>query len=386
MKVFCDYHHRDLINSMCHLFEKRVGAELYVPWGIEYYTNGYWHVVDSGIENVSKQFLCDIFNQTNSQDTIQKESGIVEIKTNDGKLPFKGMTLDTFRNTKFDILISTLPGNIDSMMKLKNEYQPSAKFILEVGNNWGSVWKDVSNLLNSTTQTYIGGTDMRNPTSVSLYYLLDKADLYKGYFKRFKNKVTNKQCNMVYFHPEFDLNIFKLDNTNKNPYSIANLRHLCDTTEVFNKIESYLPNWECKMYGLNNRDGELKTDYEIANTINKFGFIYHVKPHGDGYGYNIHQTYAQGSVLITDSSYMCSGGNKNEWFTCQLLFDIEHYDTNPTFVDVSGYDYTKIINRIKYISENYYDVQKNIIHQFKKVVDFDYEYENYIKVFLENLL
>lgn len=386
MKVLCDYHHRDLINSMYHLFEKRAGAELYIPLGIDYYTNGYWHVVDSGIENVSKQFLVDIFNQSSFQDAVQKEDGIVEVKTHDGKLPFKGISFEKFCNTKFDIIISTVPGNIDYMMTLRNDYQPQAKFILEVGNNWGAVWKDVPNMLNSTTNTFIGGIDERNPTFIPLYYFLNKEDLYKGYFKRFKNQVTHKQCNMVYFHPEFDLNIFKQDNTFKNPRSIANLRHLCNTSEVFNEIESRLPEWECKIYGFNNRDGELKTDYEIADVINKFGFIYHVKPHGDGYGYNIHQTYAQGSILITDSSHMCSGGNQNEWFTCQLLLDIEHYDTNPTFVDVNGYNYNEIVKKIEYVSENYFDIQKNVEKQFKKVVDFDYEYENYIKIFLENLL
>lgn len=385
MKIFCDYHHRDLINSLYHLFEKRMGAELYIPYGMEYFKNGYWKIVDNNTEKIAEQFLVNMFVTSGLQKSTDDGNGIITVETNDGKLPFKGMDFNTFCKTKFDIIICTVPAHIPVYMKLLRDYQPQAKFIFEAGNNWGYIQENVPNFLNSTTYTFIGGDDIQSFTMTSICRKFKKQEVYKGLHKVFQNRKNGKKCNMVFFHPEFDLNIFKNDNSLKNIKSIYNIRHNCNTVENLYDLEKKLPDWDIKVYGVLNRDGELNTDYKIAEAINKAGFIYHVKPIGDGYGYNIHQTYAMGSILITDSTHMCSGGNQEEWFTSQLLMDIENYDTKPTFVDWRKYDSNTIVDRLKYCADNYFDIQQNILNKFKEVVDFDEEYRK-IRIFLEKLI
>lgn len=137
MKIFCDFHHRDLINSLCHLFEKRMGAELYVPYGMEFFDNGYWHNVDNNQQAIAKQFLVDMFLNTPRQYVIDNENGTKTIHTEDGKLPFKSINFDTFCKTKFDIILCSVPGNVPCYMKLLQDHQPQAKFVFEAGNNWG---------------------------------------------------------------------------------------------------------------------------------------------------------------------------------------------------------------------------------------------------------
>lgn len=385
MKVFCDYHHRDLINSMYHLFEKRMGAELYIPYGMEYYTHGYWKVVDNNTEKIAQQFLVNMFVTCGLQKSTDNGNGTITVETNDGKLPFKGIDFNTFCKTKFDLIICTVPAHIPVYMQLLKDHQPQAKFVFEAGNNWGYITEDVPNFLNSTTYTFIGGSDIHTFTMNSLCRKHSKKELYKGFHKLFQNRKTGKKCNMVFFHPEFDLNIFKNNNSIKNVKSIYNLRHNCNTVDGLYELEKRLPDWEIKVHGVLNRDGELNTDYKLSEAINKAGFIYHVKPIGDGYGYNIHQTYAMGSVLITDSTHMCSGGNQEEWFTSQLLMDIENYDTKPTFIDWSKYNFDTIVERLKYCADNYTEIQQNVLNKFKEVVDFEEEYKK-IKIFIERLI
>jgi len=385
MKIFCDFHHRDLVNSMCHLFEKRMGGELFVPWGLDYYKQGYWGVVDANKDAVAEQFLINTFTETDKQTFTDRGDGTVLVNTNDGKLPFKGINFDAFCKTKFDIIIATVPAHIELYMKLQRDHQPQAKFIFEAGNNWGHIPTNVPNFLNSTTYTFISGEDIHGWTMQSLYKKYQKKDLYKGLHKIFQNRRTGKKCNMVFFHPEFDLNIFKNDNSIKNIKSISNLRHGCNTLGGLYELERRLPDWTIKAYGINNRDGELQTDQDIARVMNESGFIYHVKPVGDGYGYNTHQSFAVGSIVITDSSHMCSGGNPAEWFTSHLLLDIENYHTAPTFVDWSRYNYNSIVDRLNWCADNYPTLQQNAMNKFKEVVDFDAEYQK-IRVFIERLI
>ena len=385
MKVFCDFHHRDLVNSMCHLFEKRMGAELYVPYGMEFYKQGYWRIVDANIESVAQQFLINQFGNDGIQTFTDNEDGTVTVNSNDGKLPYKGIDFEKFCQTKFDIIIATVPAHIPVYMKLLKDHQPQAKFIFEAGNNWGNVSINVPNFLNSTTYTFVSGEDIHGWTMQALYKKFQKKELYKGMHKVFQNRRNGKKCNMVYFHPEFDLNIFKNDNTIKDVKSISNIRHNCNTLGGLYELERRLPDWTINAYGVGNRDGELKTDYDIARVMNESGFVYHVKPVGDGNGYNIHQAYAVGSVLITDSSHMCSGGNPDEWFTSQLLLDTENYGTKPTFVDWGKYNYDNVVNRLKWCADNYSDIQQNAMNKFKEVVDFDEEYQK-IRVFIERLI
>lgn len=384
MKVFCDFHHRDLVNSMYHLFEKRMGAEVYVPWGMDYYHQGYWKIVDANVDDVAQQFLVHTFLDGAMQTSSVKD-GVISISTTDGKLPFKGMDFNTFCKTKFDIIIATVPAHIPLYMKLQQDHQPQAKFIFQAGNNWGNIDTDVPNFLNSTTYTFVAGSNIHGNTMSSLFKKYQKKDLYKGLHKIYQSRRTGKKCNMVYFHPEFDLNIFKNNNDIKNIKSISNIRHTCNTLGGLYELERRLPDWNIKAYGINNRDGELPTDQDIARVMNESGFIYHVKPVGDGYGYNIHQTYAVGSILITDSTHMCSGGNPEEWFTSQLLLDTENYNTTPTFVDWSRYNYDSLVNRLKWAADNYPTLQQNAMNKFKEVVDFDEEFQK-IRVFIERLI
>jgi hypothetical protein len=58
MKILCDRHHADLLYSLQRLFEDRLGVEVYVPIGHEWWDEGYWQFgACFGDDRLAQQYL-----------------------------------------------------------------------------------------------------------------------------------------------------------------------------------------------------------------------------------------------------------------------------------------------------------------------------------------
>ena len=58
MKILCDRHHADLLYSLQKLFEDRLGFELYVTIGHEWWDEGYWRFGEVfGDDRLAQQYL-----------------------------------------------------------------------------------------------------------------------------------------------------------------------------------------------------------------------------------------------------------------------------------------------------------------------------------------
>lgn len=349
MRVLADYHHEDLFYSLQLLFEKRLDWELYRPIGLEWYTEGYWNIYPH--PDTARQFLAtdQATNRPNNifaqplQDThlLNKsyviEDGIYYVTPNKGMLQ-RGITLEKFRNTRFDILVSSIPSHIDPFNRLIAQYQPHAKHIFQIGNAWTNI-QGVGNLLSSTT-----------PFQVSA------------------------GINSCFYHQEFDTTLFHyIPPTNHT--TINSYIHYMQRKDLMDVYATHLPEMHFTAYGAGMDSCLSKLD-ALATAMTNSSFTWHYKPEGDGFGHIIHNTYACGRPAII-------AGNFYDGKIASAL--LEH---NKTCIDLSKLNTADCIKLIRQnaLPDRHARMCEEAYKRFSDVVNFDYEFEWQIKPFLDRLI
>jgi hypothetical protein len=186
MRVLADFHHQDLYYSLQLLFEKRLGWELYRPIGLEWYHEKYWNVYPH--IGTAQQYLSldQAINPPIGLDGPFPEhkllnknytfsDGIYYVNDPSKDKLNRGITLEKFKETEFDILVSSIPQHIAPFNGLIRKYHPKAKHIFQVGNAWGHL-PGINNILASTA----------------------KFD-------------TPPNINTCFYHQEFDLDVFRYE-------------------------------------------------------------------------------------------------------------------------------------------------------------------------------
>jgi len=355
MIVFTDFHHASLYTSLQLLFEKRLGGTLLRPIGEEWFKEGYWKLAEpyGNDPGTIAQFLriSDIPYQPkdgsrplNVIKEENKEWYLIKGLSDDEK----AVTLEQFKEIKFDYIIASYFPHYQTFTELQQKYQPQAKVICQMGNNWlGMVdWRYVKNLLASIGPVAIPGG-----------------------------------VNALFYHQEFDTNIFK----NAPPYKGKAIRSFVNTLNTsplfgndwatFLRLEQALPEFKFTSYGSMCRDGVITGDEEVAKAIHNSSFVFHLKTGGDGYGHIIHNAFACGRPPIV---------NKSQYTGClaeSLMID------NQTCIDLESGTEQDNIERIRQFSQpgKHNELCKNAYNKFKEIVNFDEEFKK-IKQFLENLL
>jgi hypothetical protein len=348
MKVLCDYHHNDLFYSLQLLFERRLGWELYRPIGLDWQTEGFWNVYPHPA--TAQQFLGldqavnhprDIRGQLltpreciNATYTVVDGVYFVEDPTK-GAIE-RAVTLPYFKANKFDIVISSIPQHIEPYNKLIALYQPHAKHIFQVGNAWGHQ-PGISNILASTAPFAV-------PSGI----------------------------NACFYHQEFDTSIFNYaaPTTEKG---VSSFIHYMNKKELMNEVATLLPDWKFRSYGAGMEDTINRTEV-VASTMKASGWTWHYKPEGDGYGHILHNSFACGRPVITDSRHYqnkLGAGLLEHGLTC---LDLAYCSDSPEMI-------TRLL-----LSASHEQMCLAARQRFEAVVNFDYEFEKTLKPFLERLL
>lgn len=348
MNVLIDLHHEDLFYSLQLLFQKRLGMNVYRPIGLEWYHEGFWHIFPH--INTANQYLSTdgvpplsangvpVTEEHGEGAWINKDAvgteGLFHVPDNQHANPIhhRGVTLQAFKDMEFDLIVASIPKHLKAFRELRDKYQPRAKLIFQAGNNWGSIRAE--NLLTSSKKTHS----------------------------------SLKDANEVFYHQEFDLSVFKPGSC-KNPKSIMNLQHLSTTTDKLKEVVKYLPGWELYIHGAGSELGAIPA-LEIPQKIRDVGFVWHVK-RDEGYGYNIHHSFACGRPMIVDLS-----GN-------QGMTPADLYQEMYTVLDVR-HSPRALAEALKVAADNHDIWCENVYTRFKEVVNFDEE-EQDIRKFLENL-
>ncbi len=347
MLVFSDRHHESLYSSLVMLFEDRLGGELYYPLGMEWYEQGYWNVYPHPA--TAKQYLSldQLYHPEDGTPPLNQimeiHEGIFSVESTDTHKYIKGIRLDKFKEMRFDILIATLPQHIEPFKKLISTYQPQAKLIYQIGNQWNIDLTVVKNVMASA------------------------------------NIDIPKDVNGVIYHQEFDLNIFDYTPVPmaKKIYSFINCLSMVDIYrkdwELFLELERLLPDWEFKSFGGQCRDGWCNGTKELADKMKEAAFIFACKNEGDGYGHVIHNAAAIGRPLIVRKS-------DYDGKLAEPLLEMS------TSIYVDNKTPQEIASEIQETHDNGFDYLKGkrIYTKFKEQVNFDHEIHK-IRNFLDFL-
>lgn len=349
INVFVDYHHEDLFHSLQLLFEKRLGWNLYSPIGMEWYHQGYWNVYPHPA--TAQQFLslnCVIQMPTDvhgfelpktsrfNENYVYGEDGIYYILDQGRGKIRRAITLDKFKDMKFDIIISSMPGHIPLFNKLISLYQPTAKHIFQEGNNWGCL-SGIKNILSSTAPF-----------------------------------TTPSDVNVCFYSQEFNLDLFSYVPP-VNRKQVNSYIHFMREPEVHILYKKSLPEFSFTTYGAG-MDTHFGPIEDGATAYKNSGWTWHVKPEGDGYGYSVIRSGACGRPLIVKANYYV--GKK----AAPLMEDLH------TCIDISRRSVQENISLIRKYSEpeEHNRLCDNMYRRFTEVINFDNEFEK-IKVFLSNL-
>lgn len=335
--IFVDFHHNSLLRSLVLLFEQRLNISVYRPIGMDWYYEGYWAI--NNLEATARQFLdintIDVADKTPFlNDVAVAGDGIHFIYDPGNKSVHRAIEFNAFKEVKFDFVIASIPQHIPLFQDLIKKYQPQAKLIVQIGNNWSP-------------------------------------EILKGHNVMASVKpMQNTDFNAVYYHQEFDTNIFtyKQNIKNKKISSYINiLQHTKYGWDDFCNLELALSpyGYELKSYGGQCRDGNFAGPYRLAESIHDNDLVFHVKYGGDGYGHVIYNAYACGRAPIIRSSFY------NNQLAEELFADNNCIDLDKMSIDDA-------VNKIKEVTENQELLNQysmNAFKSFQRSVNFENDAE-----------
>lgn len=349
MNVFADFHHSDLMHGLYRLFEGRLGGNLYRPIGLDWHRHGYWRYYEA--EPTIRQFLDIATGHRRPADgthALNEVSDVVDgvyyVYDRANLDMHKAITLDTFNRMDIDIVIASIPQHWHTFAKLIADHKPNAKLICQLGNAWHIDPSVCRNVLASIAPVPV-------PDGV----------------------------NAVFYHQEFDLNIFRYEPPVPGSRKIAAFMNVLGEggrSVDFDRLRAMLPGFDFRSYGAQNEHGVLGTHQEIAREMHESLFVWHVKPGGDGFGHVLHNAFACGRPVITRTGHYAGklGG--------ELMTDgVTCIDLGTQGPDETAY----LVQAIAGDPAWHERLCQSARARFDAVVDFDAE-EVRIREFLERLI
>lgn len=275
MKVFADIHHSGLFYSLHLLFEKRLGFEMYRPIGTEWFENGFWKIAEPYNNNPEtvKQFLLldSRYTPVDGTPPLNKEftSAVTHWQIKDEIHGFieKAITFEQFEAMDIDIIVASIPAHWNSFEVLRRRFKPKAKLICHMGNIF---WE---------TESFIKFGNVKNLMSSTI---------------PFETKIPNK----IFYHQEQPILPFEAIKSEKK--FIRSFVHLLPKREQFLTYKKLLPEFQWEAYGADCPDGYTRTLQDLYHKMQESTWVYHVKPYGDGYGWNWHSAFMVGRPILTE--------------------------------------------------------------------------------------
>lgn len=272
MKIFADLHHSGLFYSLHLLLEKRLGHELYRPLGMNWFTEGFWDIAKpyGNNEATAKQYL--EFNSVpedgtpplNNADTSGRKTPW-QVWDKEHEYWQKIIGLEEFKNTKIDVIIASIPDHAVTYKILRDMYQPQAKLIFQMGN----MFNEISNLVSEGYVTNLMASTIPFETP----------------------------ANHVFYYQEQPLPEYVP--TSPMLMQISSFVHLLPERELYEEYKKALVDFEFRAYGAGCPDGWMNGIKNVYKQMQNSAAIWHVKPGGDGYGWNWHSAFICARPIIT---------------------------------------------------------------------------------------
>jgi len=321
--VLVNRHHPDLYWSF-HLMAKRLGWDLYIPAGMEWFDEGYFMMHEYPEKKDPKRYMAEWFlvHDLWGNKTKHTMKGCTDYPL------VKPLTLQEFKDTDMDMIICTNRENEVPFYGLK-ELKPNLKFVRHVGNRFDVVEKRMyPNCLFSDKESY----------------------------------ESNDLPNKILYHQEFDLNLFKYEPIHYTDV-IHSFQHHLERYEpaedLWRQHIRQFPEYSFKSYGKGNDDGYVYGKDRYISLMQMASFVWQVKD-WDGYSHVIHNAMAIGRPMIVRRS------------------DIKGKIYEPMLTEKTCV-FTDQIERIRTVDIP--QMSKNCYQAFKDSVDFDWEEQELRKFF-----
>ncbi len=252
MRALIDYHHADLAESLHLTLTDRLGIDLYVPVGSEWYDNGVWQFGRDtwGDDRLARQFL--------NRDSVESDNAHPERLHN-------VITYDEANNLAFDFVIASVPDNYRGYHAFAMEH--GAKFVIQAGNtNQFIDWSLNPLVLNSSEMPMAG----------------------RG----------------VTYHQEFSLEDFHYSApTSEIIGSFVNCMDRLPCWNWLAEARRLMPERTFRIHGIDGEDGNVKPTRDVGTLMRSYGWGWHDKITGDGFGHVIFNWAAVGRPLIGHANH-----------------------------------------------------------------------------------
>jgi hypothetical protein len=330
MRLLIDFHHPTLWESYNLTFVDRFGWDIYRPVGMEWFNKGYWqHEKFWANDQFAKMFLPhregDIIHDGYSERSDPNNLGRT----------FKMVTVDQARDTDFDWVISSVPGNHLGFSTFAKEN--GAKSAVQIGNNEHTLTWGYTDLVLDSTSTH------RAPAGQEHKHLLYDQEIDMGLYGNAAFSPSGPISSLLLvWHDD-----------------AAGLRFFQDVAAAF-------PD-RFALYGQAGR--ELFNNTQVATEMAKSLAIWHTKKIGDGWGHTIHSAMAMGRPVIANNSY----------YTGQRASRL--LDDNLGVFDIAGKTVQEVVRRIRNIDEDGMWIFMGELNRkrFRDVVDYERDAENILR-------
>lgn len=333
IKVLTDFHHSSLLRATNLLFGDRLGMQVYRPIGMEWFDEGFWAINDQ--RDTAAQFL-DYDSQPRDRTPALNNGspirdGVFWIQDPGHSSRHRACTLDFFKHNEFQYIIASIPAHVPIFERLIQEFSPSTKLIIQVGNNWDLTPYVGKNVLASTAPHFAPGV------------------------------------NVQFYHQEIDPT-FKPSPVPPTKFISSYVNILQNTGQGwadFVDLEKSLKQWGFvfSSFGGQCRDGNKNGPKELYDSMSEAQFILHSKPGGDGFGHIIFSAYASGRPVIARPSQ----------YRGQLA---EQLLVPGTFIDLDVHGRNGVAQIILNLStkpEVVSEMGERAAKRFAEVVDYDKE-------------
>lgn len=332
-RILCDRHQADLLHSLQLLFEDRLGLELYVPVGMEFWEEGFWRFGEVfGDARLADQYLV--------VDAAYERAGD-HFRTFDRHHPerlIRAVTLaDVYAAAgEWEFVCATVQENQAGFHRLAGEL--GATYLLQVGNTGQQIdWSLDPFALVSSEMPILG-------RGVVYHQEFDSAGMFGFYEPR-------------WWHPH----------DAERRHLVGSLVNCMPQTACWPTLEAYraaLPEHEFLVHGIGGADGNLSPVSSVAYAMANCGWGWHDKHQGDGFGHVIHGWAAIGRPLIGHASHYAGRLAEPFWDDLVTCVDLDRRSVAEN---------AALIAEISRDEERHRAMCVAIRARFDELVDFDAE-------------
>lgn len=352
MNVLVDRHHAGLLYSLQLLFEDRLGYDLYIPIGDKWWESKVWQFGKGyGDDRLARQYLTindaelilGLDEATPARDAEEADGHyVLRDMAEYPERPIRCVTMEQFKNLgDWGFIIATVPDNAPGFAWLAK--QVDAEFVYQVGNHNQFIDWSLDPIVLSSSEAPIRGrgvTVHQEFEKDTVFQYRDPAPLYE-------------RDPYVPFTPVHSTGSF-VNCFNRIPRELA----------YWQATRAELPGWRFAMHGSDGDDGKVGPCPTLADVISSFGFGWHDKPHGDGFGHVIHYLASIGRPLVGNSQHY------------RGLFAEGLWEDGTTCIDTAGRspgETAVLLNEIAVDPERHERMCRAIRERVDTLCDFDAE-------------